>query len=367
MKIDTEKIKLHSGYEKLQKRDLATLLEMAKAVFGSFEIKTILNNLIHQIASIIEVNRCSVVLVNEEDRYGVVVATYENPDIDNLRIELSKYPEIEKVLQDKKILCIDDASTEPLMKGVREKLSQIGLFSFMILPLTFHEEFLGTLFLRTTRGKPSFSYREKMFCQIAATAATKALVNARLYSSVQDNFRNTVVSMAKSLEKRDEYTMGHSEKVSEYSLMIAQEFDFSESDINVIKYASLLHDIGKIGIRDSVLKKQGPLTREEFEEIIHHPQYGVEILSPIAGMVPMLPLVLHHHEFFDGKGYPDGLKGEAIPVGARIVGIADAFEAMSSNRPYRKAFPKKIAVQRLKENSGTQFDPDILRIFLKAI
>lgn len=356
-----------SDYEKLQKKELIALINMAKTVFSSFDIDTILNTLIQNIAIIIKVSRCSVVLISPNKRYGNVVATYENPDIHDLKIELNKYPEIEKVLENKKLLCINDASRDPLMKNVRKELQEIDLYSFMILPLCFDEEILGTLFLRTVRGRKPFTNREKIFCNMSAIAATKALINARLYNSVQDNFRNTVISMAKSLEKRDEYTHGHSEKVSKYSLMIAEKLGLSETDINIIKYASLLHDIGKIGIQDSTLRKQGRLSDEERKEIFNHPKFGVEILSPIAGMERIIPLVLHHHESLNGEGYPDGLKNEDIPLGSRIITITDAYEAMTANRPYRKAFPQKKALGILEECAGSQFDPKLVKIFLEVI
>jgi putative nucleotidyltransferase with HDIG domain len=356
-----------ADYSTLRKNELISLTEMAQAVFGSFEIKIILNSLIRYVASVIEVSRCSVILTDHDKRYARVISTYENPDLDELRVELSKYPEIQQVFQTKRPLYINDAGKDNLMKGVKKDHNQIGSYSFMVLPLSFEDEFLGVLFVRTASGRTSFSINEKVFCRISATAAAKALINARLFASVQDNFKNTVVSMAKSLEKRDEYTHGHSEKVSDYSLKIASKLRISRADKDILRYASLLHDIGKIGIRDSILRKHGPLTQEERNEILKHPQYGVEILSPVNGMDLILPLVKHHHEFFNGQGYPLGLKGEEIPLGARIITITDSFEAMSANRPYRNSLDISEIIKRLKSCSGTQFDPKLIEIFLKII
>ncbi|MFQ5645631.1 MAG: HD domain-containing phosphohydrolase [bacterium] len=356
-----------SGYDRLRKSDLVTVAEMADAVFGTFEIKVILDRLIQHVALVMKVDRCSVVLIDKDKRFGYVVSTYEDPQIDHLRIELEKYPEIKEVIKNKQVVCIDDASKDSLMLEVCSQLEEINLFSFMILPLCFEDEILGTLFLRTARGNRPFTDEEKLFCQVAASASSRALANARLYNLVKDNFKNTIISMAKSLEKRDQYTFGHSERVSHYSLKIAGKLGFSEEELSVMRYASLLHDIGKIGIHDSILQKAGPLTNEERREINKHPEYGVEILKPIVGMEKIIPIVLHHHEFYDGRGYPEGLKGEEIERGSRIIAVADTYEAMTADRPYRKAMPQEKAVSIIKECSGTQFDPEMVKIFLDII
>lgn len=134
-----------------------------------------------------------------------------------------------------------------------------------------------------------------------------------------------------------------------------------------IRQGAILHDLGKIGISDNVLLKKTQLTKKEFDEIKKHPQIAADIIRPIQFMHDIIPLILYHHEHWDGKGYPAGLKGEEIPIGARIISIADVYQALTSNRPYRKAFRKKEAMQMIKENSGTQFDPTIVDIFLKVL
>ncbi|MFP4522266.1 MAG: HD-GYP domain-containing protein, partial [Fibrobacterota bacterium] len=170
-----------------------------------------------------------------------------------------------------------------------------------------------------------------------------------------------------AVEVKDLYTRGHSENVMAYSVKIANALGLDEQLLETIKYGGLLHDIGKIGIGENILNKPGRLTEEEFEVIKFHPALGANIIQDVPYFRDIVPLVMHHHEFFDGRGYPDGLSGTEIPYGARILSVADAFEAMTSDRPYRKSLDINLAKNILIENKGTQFDPDIVDVFVKII
>lgn len=178
---------------------------------------------------------------------------------------------------------------------------------------------------------------------------------------------NTIRALSKTLEAKDLYTHGHSERVALLSREIARKRNLSERDILRIYLAGLVHDIGKVGIPSIILHKNDRLTDEEFAQIKKHPSLGVQILERIEELVPLIPAVAYHHERYDGKGYPYGLKEQEIPEMARIMSVADAFDAMTSDRPYRKAMPLEKAIQILKENAGTQFDPEVVRDFLSII
>ncbi|MEW4371222.1 HD-GYP domain-containing protein [Paenibacillus kandeliae] len=174
-------------------------------------------------------------------------------------------------------------------------------------------------------------------------------------------------TLAAALDARDPYTAGHSERVAEYAVSIAVSAGLCEYDIDQLRKTALLHDIGKIGVKDSVLLKDGRLTDEEFDQIKKHPEMGESILQrvePADAMRPYLPGVRSHHERFDGKGYPDGLKGASIPLFGRIIAVADAFDAMTSDRPYRKGMPKEKAIAILEEGRGTQWDPQLATLFI---
>ena len=172
---------------------------------------------------------------------------------------------------------------------------------------------------------------------------------------------------ARALEAKDPYTHGHSDRVSVYSKLIASAMGLPEPDVKRIGHGGLMHDIGKIGIRNTDLNKAQKLTPEEYVMFKSHPIQGRRIIEPVAFLSHLVPCVYCHHEAWDGSGYPEGLVGEAIPLEARIMAVADSYDAMTSNRPYRKALPHEIAVAEFKRCSGRQFDPEVVKAFLDAI
>lgn len=181
---------------------------------------------------------------------------------------------------------------------------------------------------------------------------------------INSMYVRSIDAMIKALEAKDFYTRGHSQRVTLYSVAIAEELGVAGQELEDLYRASALHDLGKIGVREAVLNKPGKLSEEEFAEIICHPKTAVRILEPIPFFRPLLPAILHHHERFDGTGYPSRLVGKNIPLASRILTIADTFDAMTSTRAYRKALPVEDAIAEIRRCSGTQFDPDIVPAFL---
>ncbi|MDD5437009.1 MAG: diguanylate cyclase, partial [Candidatus Omnitrophica bacterium] len=189
----------------------------------------------------------------------------------------------------------------------------------------------------------------------------------KLNRSGKQSLVEFIFAFAKTIELKDHYTGEHVENTVHFSTELARRLHLPQEDIENIREASVLHDLGKIGISDKILLKKAKLTAKEFEVIKKHPQIAADIIRPIQFMHDIIPLVLYHHERWDGKGYPGGLKGEEIPVGARIIAVADVYQALTSNRPYRKAFSKKEAIKIIRKGAGTQFDPNIVDIFLSMI
>jgi len=189
----------------------------------------------------------------------------------------------------------------------------------------------------------------------------------RKSSELDQTYWDIVETLIEVIEARDNFTGGHSVKVCEYSVKLAKRIGLGEDQISRIMKASILHDIGKMGIPESILLKQDILTSDEYNTIMSHPEIGCKLLSSIKGMGDVIPMILYHHERVDGKGYPYGIDGERIPIGAKIISIADAYDAMTSNRPYRKALLKKEARKRLIDGSGTQFDSHLVQVFLEII
>ena len=190
--------------------------------------------------------------------------------------------------------------------------------------------------------------------------------NADLYREQADFFAGVVRALTSAIDAKDPYTCGHSNRVARVSVRLAQEMGLPADQVNTIYLSGLLHDIGKIGIDDTVLRKPGPLTPEEYEHIKKHAEIGHRILADLKQLDEVLPVVLHHHEQWDGRGYPHKLAGEAIPLLARICAVADAFDAMGSDRPYRKGMPEQQLDGILRSGAGQQWDAQVIDAFFRA-
>jgi diguanylate cyclase (GGDEF)-like protein/putative nucleotidyltransferase with HDIG domain len=183
----------------------------------------------------------------------------------------------------------------------------------------------------------------------------------------QPNYTSTIYALAAAIDAKDHYTFGHSQRVANYVTILANEISLDKAHIEVLQEAALLHDIGKLGIPENILTKAGRLTDEEFEIIKKHVEMSITIIKHLPTLNHVIPAVIGHHERWDGKGYPRGLKGENIPFSARCLAIADAFDALTSNRPYRAGLTINSALAEIKNNLGTQFDPAMANLFIKLV
>ncbi|MBA3062321.1 MAG: HD domain-containing protein, partial [Atribacteria sp.] len=266
------------------------------------------------------------------------------------------------VVKNKRPLYIKDLEKDKRFlkkEGIDYKLNQL-----LIIPIIIEGKVKGVINLD---NNTSFTDDTINLLKSFSEQAAVAINNARLYQKIQDSYFEIVKALAQAIEAKDPYTHGHSERVMKYSLMIAQKFSLSKEEKDLLRYAAILHDVGKIGVRGIILNNPNGLTTEEYGEVKRHSIIGENIISPIELLQPIRPLIRHHHEWCNGKGYPDGLSKEDIPLGARILAVADAYDAMKSDRPYRKALTEETAIQELKRGNGTQFDPKIVEIFLEIL
>jgi diguanylate cyclase (GGDEF)-like protein/PAS domain S-box-containing protein/putative nucleotidyltransferase with HDIG domain len=203
----------------------------------------------------------------------------------------------------------------------------------------------------------------------AKAVGIKTLKNTinKLNKQSKQGLSESIFAFAKTLELKDHYTGEHVENTVHFATEVARELNLAKEDVELIKQAAMLHDLGKIGISENILLKKGKLNKKEFEEIKRHPQIGADIIRPIQFLHDLIPFIFYHHERWDGKGYPSGIKGEDIPLGARVIAIADVYQALISDRPYHKAFTKTAAIDIIKKSSGTQFDPRIVSAFLRVV
>ena len=255
------------------------------------------------------------------------------------------------------------------------------LISFCSIPLKLKGRIIGMLNVYSYTRGAKFSEGQRKMLYVLASRAAVSIENARLYEnlvdankdltaanvSLEENFQQTIIGFAHALEESDRYTRGHSERVSLYARLIAIGLKLSEPDIATVVKVGLMHDVGKIGIRNDKLNKPGKLTPEELAMFRSHPAKGKRILEPIPFMRDIVPGCYCHHEAWDGSGYPQGLMSDHIPLIGRIVAVADAYDAMTSDRAYRKALPHEIACGELERCSGVQFDPEIVPVFLVQI
>ncbi len=178
---------------------------------------------------------------------------------------------------------------------------------------------------------------------------------------------DTLTSLALAVDAKDQFTQGHSQKVSGYAVLIAEAIGLDGPQIEEIRLGGMLHDVGKVGILESILNKNGPLNPDEWESMKRHVEYGAKLLEPLRGTEQIREMVAHHHEFFDGSGYPDGLAGSQIPLGARIIAIADAYDTITSERTYKKARTPDEAFLELDRCGNAQFDPELVRVFISRL
>lgn len=240
------------------------------------------------------------------------------------------------------------------------------LRSLIAAPLRVQKRTLGFVALASFAGGRRFDEGQRKLLSIVASRAAAAIENAHLYDDLQATFQQTIEGLAKAIDKMDRYTAGHSERVSTYAVVLARRLGLGSDEIEVVRQSALMHDIGKIGCVLN-LNKPGKLTTDEYEVFKHHAGYGKDILEPIKFLHPLLPGVHLHHERWDGRGYPLRLAGPDIPLIARIISVADTYDAMTSDRSYRRALPHEVAIAEITRCSGSQFDPDVAQPFVAHI
>ena len=304
----------------------------------------------------------------EQDGSLVSVASAgspENPESEDAEssgesISEKTLPFIRKVLTTDCKPCL--VSRESGKEDLPESIS-----SFMAVPLNIRDKVFGVASAMVLDKDRGFDEKDIYYMTFITRKAAGAIENIALYENIYDNLFSTLYAFVATLEARDQYTREHSTRVAKLAYEIAKDYGCTEEELDVINFAGRLHDIGKIGIRDDILLKPGRLTDEEYEKIKEHPAIGADIVGQLGLWNRERKIIRHHHERHDGRGYPDGLAGEEIPLLSRILAVADAYDAMASERAYRKKMAKEKVIDIVKANSGSQFAPEIVTVFLGVI
>ncbi len=240
---------------------------------------------------------------------------------------------------------------------------RLGAYDFIIKPAD-----LELIVLSVKKALESKQLEEEIEAyhnRLEELVEERTAVLQQAYRFLKKSHLDSVKVLAEAIDAKDPYTRGHSDRVKRMSLAIAKQMGFSEERLEALEYGALLHDIGKIGIKDEILQKQSFLSPQEYESIQEHPLIGVKIVEGVEFFKDKIPMIRHHHEQYDGGGYPDGLAGEAIPLEGRIIAIPDAFDAMTSARPHRNILPLQDVLLEMEKCKGKQFDPKVLEIFIR--
>ncbi len=240
------------------------------------------------------------------------------------------------------------------------------LQSAMVVPLKIRDKVFGVLTASLREGDVRFTEKNLFYLSFMAKSIANSIENLALYENIYENLFATLYAFVSAVEARDLYTREHSSRVTGLSMIIGKQLGCSGEELDILNFAGHLHDIGKIGVRDDILLKPGRLTIEEFEKIKEHPTIGANILEQMGFWEKERQIIRCHHERYDGTGYPDGLKQEQIPLLARIMSVADVYDAMASDRAYRKRMEEEVILTIIKEGIGTQFDPDVVAAFFEV-
>src|SRR5437762_3357256 len=345
---------------------LSRLVAFSRAIFAEQVSQRMLRVASRELTLMLNCEAC--LLSQLEDGLLREVADYSSSDRQvarGLSYYLADYPSTAAVLESGVPCSIsaDDKGADPAELFV---LREMEMQSVLIVPLTIETRTWGLIEIYDSRTRV-FSGVERYLAELAATHIGALLAGYEHEERAQRLYRETLASLSNALEAKDAVTSQHTEEVVRLAVAVAAQLGLGLEQVRNIELGAVLHDIGKVRVPEAILNKPGPLTEDEWTVMRTHPEVGEQILRPIQSLQAILPIVRHHHERWDGTGYPDGLVGRAVPLGARIVAVCDAYRAMTEDRPYRVALSENDARRELEQGAGAQFDEDCVNALLRAL
>ena len=346
---------------------LDLLYAVGKKVGSVSELSKLVKQITQMTQRTLQANASSVLLFDDEERelrFEIAEGKSEKA-LRKMRLN-AKSGIVGWVAQHKKPIIINDVTKDQRFNRSIDEVTGFTTKSVICVPLIVHRKAIGVIEVLNKADGSDFNEQDLDALTSVASTAAIALENAQLHQSVLSAYKSTIKALAAAIDAKDHYTRGHSQRVMEYALIGGTSLSLPREGLEILEYAGILHDIGKIGIADGILSKPGPLDEQEWGIMRQHPKIGSDILKDIPFLEKARILVLHHHERYDGRGYPDGIKGEDIPIGARLIAIADAFDTMTTDRSYRAAISVDSAITKLSKHSGTQFCPFAMEAFVSA-
>jgi putative nucleotidyltransferase with HDIG domain len=363
-------------YEQTQQRlqRIATLREIDTAISASLDLRVTFNVILDQVTDQLGVDAVDVLLFNPHTQILEYAAGrgFRSRVLEHTSLRLGEGYAGRAALE-RRLVTISNLAEDAGGLAQAPLLADEGFITYCAVPLIAKGEIQGVVEI-FHRARLEHDQEWLDFLQTLAGQIAIGIENATLFDSLQRSnmeltlaYDTTLEGWAKALELRDMETEGHCRNVTEMTLRLARAMGMSNSELIHVRRGALLHDIGKMGVPDSILLKPGPLTDEEWEIMRQHPVWAYELLSPIRYLRPALDIPHCHHEKWDGSGYPRGLKGEQIPLAARIFAVVDVWDALCSDRPYRDAWPEEKALAHIREQTGKHFDPRAVEVFLKLV
>jgi len=342
------------------------LIDVSRAMNSTLHLERVFDLAIATLVEMFAAERGFLIILDAEGELAFKVAIHAaGGDIDDATSQIS-HSLVEEVVRTTNPVLLQNALEDERFRA-KSSVMALELRSAMCVPLIGRRGVQGAIYIDNRIAAGRFSQADLELLSLFANQAAIAIENSRLYQATQDMFLNMTLALADAIEQRDQYTGEHVLRVVRYSVMIGGALGLAKAEGDALRLSAILHDIGKIGVADSILRKPGRLSEEEFSTIRGHPTIGGRILAHMGQqLADVIPGVRHHHERIDGHGYPDGLHGDQIPQSARIIAVADAFDAMTTDRPYRPGLPVEAALQEIRINLDAQFDRDIGDAFLAA-
>ena len=344
------------------------MIETVQALARLDDVADMLAELARHLTEVLDADGCLISLVDSEHGTMRSRAGFARPPYRWRRTAadhvISEYPQTAEVLATgRPMRCTLESGADP---GEARWLIELGFRSLMMLPLPVEDEpyALIEIYDRTTRV---FADAEVRLCQALALEAGRVVAHARLQERLEDAYFATLGTLAAALEAKDAYTNDHASQIAELAGAVCEHLEIPPGETRLIRLGALLHDVGKIGIPEAILHKPGPLADDEWAVMQEHPRIGARILEPVPYFADLVPLVAASHERMDGRGYPLGLRGEQIPLGARVIAVCDAFHAMTEDRVYRQALPVDQALTEIERCAGTQFDAECAGALLDVV
>ena len=344
---------------------LTTMNEIDRSILSALDTRRIVDTILNRMRELFPCDCVALALFDvASSDAGLMHIQYGQSEGENWLVPIRLSPEDIRKLDDHPEQLLFDIPKE--FPEYLSPLMELEAELFLAFPMFVSEKLSGLIVLGYADGA-ALNEEDTVQARQLADQVAVAISNARLIEELDELNWGTLYALARAIDAKSNWTAGHSERVTEVALKIGQNMGLDQKKLDDLHRGGLLHDIGKIGIPPEILDKAGKLTDEEYQLMREHVRIGARILEPIEAYDAVIPVVLHHHEYYDGSGYPDGLKGEGIDLGARIFTVADHYDALISDRPYRAGLPREKVIGFIKEDSGTKFDPNVVEAFLAVM